>query len=411
MSQAQAADTVLDEILSYNHDRKRALVKLKLERMNENAFAFFRGTNNLFARDWAELKPKEVGPAILICGDLHLENFGSYRTDTGDFLYDINDFDEALVAPCGIDLVRCATSILLVAQLWRLTPVQAMRTVLAFLDEYRTTISQPERDSDVKEMSLRTGKGPIRKLLGACATGDQAQLLRNHTRRTKSGGRRIRLIAGRQGPISEKRAEFIRAAVESYGDGKGASQFYEVLDVAGRIAGIGSLGLRRYIVLVRGEVENRLLDIKEECPSALLACPDCHKQPPCGSEAERVVEAQRSLQARPTAHLDVVAVGGQSFRMRELIAVENRSRLDRLRKRPAKLRRAVEIAGRLTAWAHERGCRIVGNEKLRTLRRWAEGPSLDAVLSAAVRFAERTRREYVAFHRAYTTADFARNGR
>ena len=53
----------------------------------------------------AEHAPLDLGPAILQCGDLHLENFGAYQTDDGEFRFDINDFDEALVAPCSLDLV------------------------------------------------------------------------------------------------------------------------------------------------------------------------------------------------------------------------------------------------------------------------------------------------------------------
>ena len=85
--------------------------------------------------------PPTPGRSIAICGDLHLENFGAYRTDDGELLYDINDFDEAIVGPCSLDLVRCATSILLAAELWRLTPLQASGMVLTYLDNYRATIT------------------------------------------------------------------------------------------------------------------------------------------------------------------------------------------------------------------------------------------------------------------------------
>ncbi|MBV8556324.1 MAG: DUF2252 family protein, partial [Planctomycetaceae bacterium] len=90
MSTIVGAPPVVDEILRYNRDRKPRLVRLKLQRMDQDAFAFFRGTDHLFARAWPELRPPDVGPSILICGDLHLENFGAYRTDDGEFLYDIN---------------------------------------------------------------------------------------------------------------------------------------------------------------------------------------------------------------------------------------------------------------------------------------------------------------------------------
>ena len=106
--------------------------------MLDGPFTFFRGTNHLFVRDWPELQPPELGPDILICGDLHLENFGAYRTAEGDFRYDINDFDESIVAP-SMDLVRYR-NVFLAAEEWRLTPTQATTMAMAYLRYYRRAV-------------------------------------------------------------------------------------------------------------------------------------------------------------------------------------------------------------------------------------------------------------------------------
>ena len=79
MSDTQDTVGVLEAILQHNQHRKPKLVRLKLRRMLEDPFTFFRGAIHLFARDWSELCPPEVGPDILICGDLHLENFALRR--------------------------------------------------------------------------------------------------------------------------------------------------------------------------------------------------------------------------------------------------------------------------------------------------------------------------------------------
>src|SRR5205823_455196 len=128
------------EILLFNKDRDQGPLRRKLHKMAVDAFPFFRGTDHLFARSWPELRPPDVGPSIWICGDLHLENFGSYQTEDGEPVFDINDFDEALVGPCSLDLVRCATSILLAAEQWGLSPIQATGMVVAFLDQYRKAV-------------------------------------------------------------------------------------------------------------------------------------------------------------------------------------------------------------------------------------------------------------------------------
>jgi uncharacterized protein (DUF2252 family) len=394
MKTLPARSSVVDEIVAFNRERNSKLVRLKFRRMAKDPFAFFRGTGHLFAADWPRLRPPDVGPSLLICGDLHLENFGAYRTDDGDFLYDINDFDEALVAPCSLDLVRCAASVLLAAQLWKHTPVQAMRSLLAFLDRYRATVIRSARTGRVRALTVGTARGPVWGLLQRPVRATQVRFLDHFTERQADGTRRIERRSGRFLAVGRKERERIRGAVERRG--------FEVLDVAFRIAGTGSLGLERYAVLVRDEGQSdqgRILDIKEERGPTLLACADEEQRNEKVSDARRAVEAQRRLQAKPTACLDVLDVDGREYRMRELIPEENRTGLDQLRRHPKRLRRAVAIAGRLVGSAHVRGCRPEGDDRRGDLARWAAGPGLDAVIASAVRYAERVRQDHKTFCR------------
>jgi hypothetical protein len=96
--------------------------------------------------------------------------------------------------------------------------------------------------------------------------------------------------------------------------------------------------------------------------------------------------------------LDVLKIGQGSYRMREMIPLENRSSLDRFQEQPERLRRAIERAGQLTASSQLRGARFKPDyDRWSDLARWAEGPSLDAVLAAAARFTERTNRQHAEF--------------
>jgi uncharacterized protein (DUF2252 family) len=403
MTKQHTPTSVLKELARFNRARKPRLVRLKYERMAENPFAFFRGTDHLFAWHWREVKPPDVGPAILISGDLHLENFGAYADDQGEFLYDINDFDEALIAPCSLDLVRCTTSILLASTLWQLTPVQATGIALVFLDHYRLAIAKVGSTGKIGEVKWGKGEGPLWDLLGATALANPQSLLERFTHVKRSGLRQIVRSPDRFPKVNRKRAALIVEAVERYGRRHKAAKAFRVLDVTGRIAGIGSLGVRRYTVLVIGEggpEGNRLLELKEAWPSSLLPCTD-HRQPDTGGdEARRMVDAQCQLQARPTRGLDVIEVDGRPYRMRELIPDENRSRLSRLQKEPEKLRRAVAVAGQLTAWSQLRGSRLPGEDRTTALTRWATGPALESVLAAAARCADRTLHDYQVFEQA-----------
>src|SRR5260370_18460402 len=134
---------VFDEIVRFNADREPELVKRKLRRLDESVFTFFRGTDHLFGRGWTALKPANPGPSVLCCGDLHVENFGAYQTEEGDFRFDINDFDEALVAYCSFDLTRCTASTLLAGEVWGLHPLPATAPPPPHLAPYPTALADP----------------------------------------------------------------------------------------------------------------------------------------------------------------------------------------------------------------------------------------------------------------------------
>jgi uncharacterized protein (DUF2252 family) len=361
----------------------------------------------LFARDWPELCPPEVGPDILICGDLHLENFGAYRTAEGDFRYDINDFDEAVVAPSSLDLVRCTTSIFLAAEQWKLTPTDATTFALAYLNQYRRAILEATRTGAIGEVAPRSGHGAIWELLGSTASGIQESLLERNIKRKANGKLTIRRT-DKHPEVSRKRFEAIREAIEAYGETVKQPEIFRVHDVTGRISGVGSLGLRRYLALIEGDGGpdgHRLIDIKQVEPSALLAIIKSPQPAWGGDETQRVVQAQTILQGHPAAGLDALHINERPYRMRELIPEENRSILDRFRKQPAKLREAVDTAGRLTAWSHLRGARLaVGSNPKQDhwpeLAAWSAGAAIDAVLAAAARYAERTNHDYAEYRQA-----------
>ena len=391
-----ADDPVIAAIVGQNEGHDPGLVRLKYGRMGADPFSFFRGTDHLFAARWPALKPVDPGPAVLSCGDLHLENFGGFRDDGGHFTFDINDFDEAAVLPCGFDLTRCTTSIILAAEVWGLSPIQAMRTALGFKDAYWAVIAGKPAPEDGDER-------PIDALVGRCALGTQAELLEELTRIDKAGRRSIRRSSGKFPPVGKAVAKLVSGAIEAHGKAMGRAEAFEVLDVAGRIAGIGSLGVRRYVALVAGDGSPdgaRLLDVKEAGPCSVLACSDGPGPSAWVDDARRVVEAQRRLQERPTAGLDVLEIDGRGFRLREMIPDENRATLDRYRRKPAKLRRAVEAAGRIVARSHLRGARLDSGDRTSDLFDWASGPGLDAVLASAARFADRNRADFKLFRKA-----------
>jgi uncharacterized protein (DUF2252 family) len=294
---------------------------------------------------------------------------------------------------------------LLAAQLWKLTPVQAMRMVLGFLDHYRKAVIDALGSGTVPELTPENARWPIRGLLRRPILVARSAFIEHFTEGTGDGGQRIERKSGRFRAISHSRRDTIKEAVELDGQHLNERGLLEVVDVTFRIAGIGSLGLRRYVVLVSikdSPDSYRLYDLKAGGRPSLLACTE-ERQPFEGdSDARRAVRAQRQLQARPAAALQVLKVDGQEYRLRVIIPEENRTGLQELRRRSRKLRRAVAVAGQLTGWAHVRGSRLEGDDQSGALGQWVAGPGLESVIASAVRFADQTRRDYKAFRSAHT---------
>jgi uncharacterized protein (DUF2252 family) len=395
--------SIVEELLEFNKDRKPKGLAIKCARMAADAFAFFRGTLHLFARQWPEFQPPDGGPEILSCGDLHIENFGAFQTDDGIFCYDVNDFDEALLAPAAFDLVRVSASVLLAAKAWGHDAEHARQTVELLVQEYCQSVGAAGADSE--QLTLQHGSGPIWELLARSAVNTVADLLDHHTEIGHGNVRRI-TRSDKHPELSENRVKKITRAVETYGSQHGAAAAFRVLDVTGRIAGVGSLGVRRALVLVEGEGSpdgNKLLDIKEAWPSAAASWVG-RPMPGEPNEAQRIVDAQRSIQVRPTAGLDVLQIGTYWYRMRAMVPDENRSKLDRLKGDPDRCRAAIVAAGQIVGRAHVRGASYAktGAE----LAAFASAGRLAGVQPAAERAAARALLDYREYCRAYQDGAF-----
>ncbi|MDP1586018.1 MAG: DUF2252 family protein [Bradyrhizobium sp.] len=116
-------------------------VTYKHLRMKKNAFIFLRATYFRWARTIPNLCPDLMdAPQVLGVGDMHLENFGTWRDADGRLVWGVNDFDEAAIMPYPLDLVRLATSIRLAPKLDVSNPAAAE----ALLDGYREGLGQPQ---------------------------------------------------------------------------------------------------------------------------------------------------------------------------------------------------------------------------------------------------------------------------
>ncbi|MGD7102697.1 DUF2252 family protein, partial [Ralstonia pseudosolanacearum] len=173
-------------ILEYNAGRDPERLTRKLAAMADDPFSFFRGTNHLYAASVADSPLLHEAPRTLVCGDLHLENYGSFKGDNGLVYFDMNDFDEALCAPFTVDLVRVLSSLQVAARSWKLADEDAHNLCRRFVDTYAAALV----DGKPRWVERATAVGIVRDLLRGLRNRKRAPYLRE---RTVRDGNQIRL--------------------------------------------------------------------------------------------------------------------------------------------------------------------------------------------------------------------------
>jgi uncharacterized protein (DUF2252 family) len=354
---------VLAAVQRFNAGRDPDRLERKFAGMSESPFAFFRATAHLFYDDLPAASVLDDAPAAWISGDLHLENFGSYRGDNGLAYFDLNDFDESAIASPVVEVTRFLTSVFLAAHALGLGGTDAASLSETFLAGYSAALV----DGKARWVERATATGMVRRLLRSAQRRLQRSLLEE---RTKGSGksRRLRVDGCHALPISGSLWESVAAALAKVAADEDEPRFFEVLDVARRFAGLGSLGVERYVVLVRGDGSrngHRLLDLKQARASVLASRPQV-RQPAWSCEAERVAVLQHRLQAIAPARLRAVplasakpaaaAVGvDRSFILRELQPTEDRLALAHANGKIKRLRSVMRTMGHLSAWSQLRG--------------------------------------------------------
>ncbi len=180
----------------------------------------------------------------------------------------------------------------------------------------------------------------------------------------------------------------------------GEPQFFRVLDVARRVAGTGSLGLTRWVVLVagRGGADGQyLLDLKEARPSA-PASRSPYRQPTWPNQAARIAAVQQRVQVVAPALLHALRNGTGSFVLRELQPTADRLQLEEWRGDLADLGGAMTTMAELTAWGQLRASGRDGSAMADSLIAFAQSRGWRrAALMMAKRVAAMTMREWRAF--------------
>jgi uncharacterized protein (DUF2252 family) len=397
---------VVREIKSFNQGRDPDRLALKYRNMRASPFVFLRGTCHLFYDRLARMGAPRSAPLTWVCGDLHLENFGSYKGDNRLVYFDINDFDEAALAPATWDLIRFLTSLWVGAESLSVGSRETRRLCEVFIESYATALCTGkaywvERD---------TAQGLVRVLLDGLRDRQRPQFLASRT--DLKGRRRVLRTDGKKAlPASDQQRALALQVIQEYAATQPNPKFYEVLDVARRIAGTGSLGVDRYAILIVGKGSpdgNYVLDLKQAMPSSLVPHLKV-AQPKWKSEAHRVVTLQRRVQAVSMAFLQPVVVGRVPYVLRALQPAEDRVALGGKSAQSASdLEGVITEMAKLLAWAQLRSAGREGSDIADELIDFGRRSKWKArVLDASIECAGQVRRDWSTYAAAYDDGAYA----
>lgn len=144
-------------------------LRLKHQAMEANEFSFFRATFYRWMQVWQEVCPELAkAPHVLAVGDLHVENFGTWRDAEGRLIWGVNDFDEAAQLAYTVDLVRLGVSAMLAIRQGHLS-IGGSDACTAILDGYNQSLLEGGRPYVLEEdhawlRELATGelRDPVR---------------------------------------------------------------------------------------------------------------------------------------------------------------------------------------------------------------------------------------------------------
>lgn len=394
---------VVAALREFNAGRDPERLALKYRKMRQNAFAFMRGACHLFYQRLPDAEVLREAPLAWTCGDLHLENFGSFIGEAGGSCFDINDFDESALAPCTWDLLRLLASLLVGADTaLNIARPEAEHLCRVLLEAYVAAVAE----GDSRRIERRKAEGMLRELLDRPCEDDKFLKARTEQHGKK---RSLRLDGKKALPVNAAEREHVERLMASFAARQAKPEFFRVVDVARRIAGTGSLGVERFVVLVEGKgspEDNAFIDLKHARASSLLTRLET-RQPEWENEAQRVVAIQRRMQAEAPTLLEALEFENRPYVLRALQPSEDRLDLDQWREFN-RLEAVIRNLARVLAWDQLRSADLQGSATIAALADFAGREAWQKpLLQLARQCADRTEADWSLFAAEFDRGAFS----
>ena len=291
-----------------NRGRVPSLVPIRYGRMLHSPFAFLRGAAAVMAYDLA--RTPISGIPVQACGDAHLMNFGGFATPERHLVFDINDFDETLRGPWEWDLKRMVASVTVAGRHLGFSMRRNADATMAAVAGYREKMALYAPMRALEVWYQRIDATQVVELhvnsLGKNALDAPPHPVTEHLfpKLTEAVGetRRIKeepplVFRPRKGDriITNMRRLLAQFRPTLRADRRRLLERFELVDVAIKVVGVGSVGTRCAVaLLMAGDDDSLFLQFKEARASVL--------EPYAGrsqyrNHGERVVEGQRLMQA------------------------------------------------------------------------------------------------------------------
>ncbi len=367
----EATSARLDPIglIQFSHaGRVDRLVPIRVGRMISSPYAFLRGTAVVMAADVASLPSTGITPVT--CGDSHLGNFGFYRSPEGEQVIDLNDFDEAHPGCWEWDLRRLTASVWVAGRENGHSEeamasavdscVHAYRDEVAFLAE-QPLLARSFNRLDVERLHETATEQTLRDEIARAAktarkrTSDRA--LPRFTAET-DGRRHIvaepPLITAVEGDEYEALAEGLDEYLTTLAPHwRRVVAGYSLVDIAHKVVGVGSVGLRAYVALLEGSGPDDVLFLQLKQARRSVLARFVHGESAWHShQGQRVVEYQQALQTVSDPLLGWTTVQGNQYYVRQFRNMKGTVPLDSMS--AIALADYAGIVGHLLAKGHAR---------------------------------------------------------
>lgn len=318
----------LETVLAQEDIRQQDLLPIRHGRMSASPWTYYRGAAAVAAADLGS-RP-DTGLTVQLCGDAHILNFGLWATPERNLSFDLRDFDETLPGPFEWDVSRLVASIVVLARDAGLKQAVADRAVAACLGAYRMRMAGY---SSAKQLDIWYDKITVDNLIGVFNTADQKRasslIARTATKKTSTGAAKKlteRVDGGwritDEPPIRTHLEHFAAESVyRAYRDSldehrRHLLDRFTAVDGVQHIVGVGSVGMRVYLILLNGRHDNDplFLQIKQAGPSVY--------EPFCGTSlhanhGQRVVTGQRLIQSATDIFVGWTTAVGHDFYVRQ----------------------------------------------------------------------------------------------